>query len=76
MIERIIIENFKSIRKLDLELKPINILIGANGAGKSNFVSFFQIARLTYESQTDSYIELNIDKLLYFGRKKVNTLMG
>ena len=63
MIERIIIENFKSIRQLDLELKPINILIGANGAGKSNFVSFFKLTRNTLGMR---FIEANydIDKLI------------
>ena len=40
-LERIKIEGFRSIRALDLELGPINILIGANGSGKSNFLSFF-----------------------------------
>jgi len=36
------IHRFKSIRRLShLELHPLNVLIGANGAGKSNFVSFF-----------------------------------
>ena len=41
-IDRITIEGFKSIRNLDgFQLKKINVLIGSNGAGKSNFVSFF-----------------------------------
>src|SRR5208337_1573992 len=45
-IERITIEGFKSIRKLeDFELRPLNVLIGANGAGKSNFVEFFRLLR-------------------------------
>lgn len=35
MINRIKIENFKSIQVMDVELRPINVLIGANGAGKS-----------------------------------------
>lgn len=38
MINRIKIENFKSIQKLAIRLRPINILIGANGVGKSNFI--------------------------------------
>ncbi|WP_297976247.1 AAA family ATPase, partial [uncultured Capnocytophaga sp.] len=37
MISSIHIEGFKSIREMTLLLRPINILIGANGAGKSNF---------------------------------------
>jgi predicted ATPase len=44
-IKKITIEGFKSIRKLDIELRSLNILIGANGAGKSNFVQFFRFLR-------------------------------
>jgi predicted ATPase len=45
-IQRITIEGFKSIRKLeDFELRSLNVLIGANGAGKSNFVEFFRLMR-------------------------------
>lgn len=76
MIERIIIENFKSIRKLDLELKPINILIGANGAGKSNFISFFKLTNQIYEQRLQEFIENNFDKLLYFGRKRSDYIFG
>ena len=36
MIRTISIENFKSIYKLEFELGRFNVLIGANGAGKSN----------------------------------------
>jgi predicted ATPase len=48
MINQISIKNFKSIRKLDLALSPINLLIGANGAGKSNFISFFKFLNNLY----------------------------
>lgn len=38
------LSGFKSIRELDaLQLRSINILIGANGAGKSNLISFFKL---------------------------------
>ena len=50
MINRIKIEGYKSIKKLDLELKPINILIGSNGVGKSNFLSFFKLVNNLYKS--------------------------
>jgi predicted ATPase len=43
MLKNIAIKGYKSIRELNLELKPINVLIGANGAGKSNFISFFKL---------------------------------
>ena len=43
-IDRIAIKGFKTIRALDdFPLGALNVLIGANGAGKSNFVSFFSL---------------------------------
>jgi predicted ATPase len=45
-IKKLTIEGYKSIRKLeDFELGSLNVLIGANGAGKSNFVGFFRLLR-------------------------------
>lgn len=43
-IKRISIEGFKSIKRLeDLELRDLNIIVGANGAGKSNFIQIFKM---------------------------------
>jgi len=43
-IDKITVKGFKSIRSLEnFPLRPLNILIGANGAGKSNFVDFFRL---------------------------------
>lgn len=38
MIERISIENFKSIDEIEFRLGRVNVLIGANGSGKSNIL--------------------------------------
>jgi len=37
------IRGFRSIGDVTFELRPLNVLIGANGAGKSNVVSFFKM---------------------------------
>ena len=37
------IEGFRSIRSAEIELRPLNVLIGANGAGKSNLIDFFRM---------------------------------
>ncbi len=37
------IKGFRSIKEMTLELKPLNVLIGANGAGKSNLIAFFKL---------------------------------
>jgi predicted ATPase len=42
------IKGFKSIKELDLEMQPINVLIGANGSGKSNFISVFRLLENIY----------------------------
>ena len=42
-LKRLVLKGFKSIKEMDLELRPLNVLIGANGAGKSNLVSFFKM---------------------------------
>ena len=44
MLTHITIRNFKSIRELAIAMKPINVLIGENGAGKSNFIQAIELA--------------------------------
>jgi len=48
-LSRIVLKGFKSIRKCDLELKELNVLIGANGSGKSNFISFFRLIQREFD---------------------------
>lgn len=37
-IQRVILRNYKSIGRCDVELRPLTYLVGHNGAGKSNFL--------------------------------------
>lgn len=49
-LDRVTIKGFKSIKSLeDFELHSLNVLIGGNGAGKSNFVDFFRLLRAMME---------------------------
>ncbi|WP_228766753.1 MULTISPECIES: AAA family ATPase [Proteus] len=51
-IDTLTIKGFKSIRELDnLPLNSLNILIGANGVGKSNFISFFRMLNELVEAR-------------------------
>lgn len=43
MINRIIIENFKSLRRVDLSLGRLNLFIGTNASGKSNFLDALRV---------------------------------
>ena len=42
-LDSVTIKGFKSIKDATLNLQDINILVGANGAGKSNFLCFFDM---------------------------------
>ena len=77
-IDRIEIENFKSIKEATISLSPINILIGPNGAGKSNFINFLKLINIIYEQRLQSFIASHgkADKFLHFGRKNSNFLSG
>ena len=77
MIEYIEIEGYKSIRNMQLEMRPINILIGSNGVGKSNFISFFKLINAIFNQRLQRYvIEEKADNILYFGRKTTEELFG
>ncbi|MDZ7899116.1 MAG: AAA family ATPase [Arcicella sp.] len=72
MIKNIQIRNFKSIRMCNVHLKSLNILIGANGAGKSNFIGSFKMLNKIYRQELRTYVaeQGGVNNLLYFGRKK------
>lgn len=78
MIERIKIHGFKSIRELDLPLRPLNILIGPNGVGKSNFISFFKLLNQLYEQRLKNYVAESgyMNALLFFGAKHTERISG
>lgn len=77
MITYIEIRRFKSIKDLSLDLLPINILIGSNGVGKSNFISFFKLVNAIVRGNLQHYVlDENVDNILYFGRKTSESLFG
>ena len=44
-ITRVVIENYKSIRRCDVALGPLQFLVGRNGSGKSNFLDAIAFVR-------------------------------
>ena len=69
------VNGYKSIRKLqNFHFSNLNILIGANGAGKSNFISLFRMLNAMYEQQLQLYVQKQggPDALLHFGRKETS----
>ncbi len=62
---------YKSIRELrNFKLNGLNVLIGANGAGKSNFINLFRLLNEMYEQRLQVYVQKQggPDALLHFGR--------
>jgi len=71
------INGYKSIRSLkNFELNDLNVLIGANGAGKSNFIGLFRLLNEMYEQRLQLYVQTQggPDALLHFGRKVTDRL--
>lgn len=71
-LDKLTIQGFKSIRELnDFKLKKLNVIVGANGAGKSNFISFFRMLHALIEGNLNRYVRDSggAGDLLFQGRK-------
>lgn len=56
-LKKLTIRGFKSIENLEgFALSSLNVLIGANGAGKSNFVDFFRLLRAMASESLQKHI--------------------
>ena len=78
-LDWITVKGFRSIACVEkLELKPINVLIGANGAGKSNLVNVFSLLGSWADGRRENeYIARTggADRNLHFGRKTTQKML-
>lgn len=58
-ITNIKVSNFKSFKELALDLGPFNVVIGANAAGKSNFMEVFRFLKTLERENLDDAISLH-----------------
>jgi len=56
LLKEIMLKGYRSIKEADLVLRPLNVLIGANGAGKSNLISFFKMLNEMMAQRLQQYI--------------------
>lgn len=75
-LTRINLSGYKSIESCELALGSINVLVGANGAGKSNLISLFKLIQQLILGNLQTHISLQggPDALLHYGRKHSATL--
>lgn len=75
-LSKLLLHGYKSIASCEIELGTLNVLIGANGAGKSNFIGFFRLIGKILDQQLQSAVGASggPDAILHFGRKKTEEL--
>ena len=71
LVERIAVRGFKSVRDTEIEIAPINLLIGGSGSGKSNFIGAFEFLRALRSGRLQNTVRKHggADKFLHFGSK-------
>ncbi len=71
------VEGFKSIAKLELAMENINILIGANGAGKTYLISLFTFLSFLSQGKLKNYVatEGGAERFFHFGSRQTSTMM-
>lgn len=78
-LSKIRIDGFRSIKHAEIEFAPLTVLIGANGAGKSNLIDFFRM--LNYMQSRGFQQPYLTDRgpashILHFGPKVTQVIQG
>ena len=71
-------KSFSNDQGIHLDLGDVNILMGANGAGKSNVVSFFKMLSFMMSGSFQEYVARNgsAQVFLHYGSKVTDTIKG
>ncbi|MDR0988576.1 MAG: AAA family ATPase [Prevotellaceae bacterium] len=78
-LKQIRISGFKSISPrcpLSIDFSNINVLLGANGSGKSNIISFFKMVSFMMSGSFQSFVEKagTSQLFLYYGSKQTHVI--
>ena len=75
-LSKLHLSGWKSIKDATIELGPLSVLIGANGSGKSNLLSFFHFLSSLVEGRMDVFVakEGGANAILHFGVKTTGRL--
>jgi len=80
-LREVTIKGYKSIafdKPVTLKLGDVSILLGANGAGKSNIIGFFRMLSYMMSKSFGRYVEMEgtSNSLLHYGAKKTPVMSG
>ncbi len=75
-VTKITVEGYRSIEQTSIDLHRINICIGANGSGKSNFISLFDLLRAITQNNLQTHIANcgGANTQFYLGTKRTETI--
>jgi predicted ATPase len=75
-VEHLELAGYKSIRQASITFTKLNVLIGSNGAGKSNLVSYFELLRAALNARLDEYVGRHggPGALLHLGTKQTGEI--
>lgn len=75
-IKQITIKGYKSIKNQTVEMRNLNVLIGSNGIGKTNFVTVFELLKAIYKGELGQFVLKNngANRLLYMGVKNTENI--
>ena len=76
-LDYISVKGFKSLADVEeLKLNGVNVLVGANGSGKSNFVEAFAFLRALRQGNLVRYVAESggANRLLHFGAARTNDM--
>ena len=57
LVRRVRIQNFKGIAACDVTLGPLNVLVGRNGSGKSNFLEAIDVLRASLDHSPEQALQ-------------------
>ncbi len=67
-LTRVVLENYKSIKHCDVQMRPLMFLVGPNGAGKSNFLDALRFVSDALNTSLDHATRQRsgIDRVFHF----------
>lgn len=69
------VENFRSLRRISLPLGALNVLVGSNGAGKTNVLEVFRFLADVIRTDLQPALDLRggFDEVVFWGGEKTPT---